>query len=129
VIDTRKASAIAASVNVDTIIQIDDEIVFSAKHEDRDDVDRALARLGLCWSERVDLARVSVLGGGMKSHPGVAPDIFAVVRDLGLQAEFVSTSPITISFYVPSGDAAAVVQTLHARLRPGQRSWFGGTAA
>jgi aspartate kinase len=116
------AALAAASVNVDTIIQIDDEIVFSATKEERDDVARALASLGLCWIERLDLGRITVVGGGLKSHPGIAADIFAVIRDLGLEAEFVSTSPIKISFYVPGASVEETVQALHARLRPGLRT-------
>jgi aspartate kinase len=116
------AALAAASVNVDTIIQIDSEIVFSATYEEREDVARVLTELGAAWTERRDLGRVSVVGGGMKSHPGVAADIFAVIRDLGLEAKFVSTSPIKISFYVPGAAVEETVQALHARLRPGLRA-------
>jgi aspartate kinase len=116
------AALAAASVNVDTIIQIDSEIAFSATHEERDDVARVLTGLGVSWTERLDLGRVSVVGGGMKSHPGIAADIFAVIRDLGLEAKFVSTSPIKISFYVPGAAVEEAVQALHARLRPELRA-------
>src|SRR3977135_3852904 len=74
------AALAAASVNVDTIIQIDSEIVFSATPEQREDVARSLTGLGVDWTERLDLGRVSVVGGGMKSPPGIAADIFAVIR-------------------------------------------------
>ncbi|HWH05659.1 MAG TPA: aspartate kinase, partial [Gaiellaceae bacterium] len=61
-----------ASVNVDTIVQTGEEIVFSAPVEDRDDAARTLDGLGLAWSSRDDLGKVSLVGAGMKSHPGVA---------------------------------------------------------
>ena len=102
-----------ASVNVDTIIQIDPEIVFSAPREDRSDVAAALERLGARWSERDDLGKVSLVGAGMKSHPGVAGRTFAALRDLAVAPEFISTSPIKISFYVPQRDVERTVRTLH----------------
>jgi aspartate kinase len=111
-----------ASINVDTILQIDSEIVFSTTHEERDAVTRVLTGLGAVWTERLDLGRVSVVGNEMKSHPGIAAAIFAVIRDLGLEAEFVSTSPIKVSFYVPATAVDETVQALHARLRPGLRA-------
>jgi aspartate kinase len=108
-----------ASVNVDTIIRVDNEFVFSSALDECDDVAHVLAGLGVRWSSRVDLGRVSIVGGGMKSHPGIAAAIFAVVSDLGLEARFVSTSPIKISFYVPCAALDRTVRALHARLRPG----------
>ena len=102
-----------ASVNVDTIIQIDPENVFSATREDRSDVAAALERLGARWSERDDLGKVSLVGAGMKSHPGVAGRTFAALRDLAVAPEFISTSPIKISFYVPQRDVERTVRTLH----------------
>jgi aspartate kinase len=102
-----------ASVNVDTIIQAGDEIVFSAPAEDRADTRAALERLGARTSEHDDLGKVSVIGAGMKSHPGVAARTFATLRDLGVQPRFVSTSPIKIAFYVPHDDVERTVQALH----------------
>ena len=102
-----------ASVNVDTIIQIDPEIEFSAPREDRSDFAAALDRLGARWSERDDLGKVSLVGAGMKSHPGVAGRTFAALRDLAVTPEFISTSPIKISFYVPHRDVERTVRTLH----------------
>src|ERR687888_1321816 len=59
-------SALAdAPVSVDTIIQTDGEIVFSAPLADRGDIEAALERLGARWEERDDLGKVSVVGAGM----------------------------------------------------------------
>jgi aspartate kinase len=110
------ASLAAASVNVDGLIQIDDEIVFSAPREQRADVARALAWLGLCWTERLDLGRITVVGGELTNHPGIAARIFAVIRNLDVDAEFVSISPDRISFYVPDEAVKATVQALHQHL-------------
>jgi aspartate kinase len=103
----------AASINVDTIIQIHSEIVFSAPLEDRADTAAALERLGANWSERVDLGKVSVVGAGMKSHPGVAARTFGTLRQLGVDPRFVATSPIKIAFYVGHDDVERAVKALH----------------
>src|SRR3954464_12892320 len=108
-----------ASVNVDTIVQTGDDIVFSAPVEDRPDAERALDTLGANWSARDDLGKVSLVGAGMKSHPGVAAKTFATLEDAGIDAPVVSTSPIKIACHVPSADADRAVQALHAAFELG----------
>jgi aspartate kinase len=102
-----------AEVNVDTIIQMDSRIVFSAPLEDRRHAEEALTRLGTRFTEQVGLGKVSIVGAGMKSHPGVAARTFAAVRDLGVEPKFVATSPIKIAFYVPHDDVERAVRALH----------------
>jgi len=102
-----------ASVSVDTIIQTGDDIVFSAPIEDRAGTEAALARLDANWKERDDLGKVSVVGAGMKSHPGIAARTFATLRDLGVEPDLVATSPIKIAFYVPQEDVERTVVALH----------------
>ena len=102
-----------ASVNVDTIVQTSDEIVFSAPVEDRRDAARALDGLGVEWSARDDLGKVSIVGAGMKSHPGVAAKTFATLRGCGIEAPIVSTSPIKIACHVASTDVERAVRALH----------------
>jgi aspartate kinase len=104
----------AASVNVDTIVQTQiDEIVFSAPPEDRGDATRALDGLGLEWQARDDLGKVSLVGAGMKSHPGVAARTFATLADAGIEPAVVSTSPIKIACHVASSDVERAVRALH----------------
>jgi aspartate kinase len=103
----------AASINVDTIIQIGSEIVFSAPLEDRAETVAALESLGARWTERDDLGKVSIVGAGMKTHPGVAARTFTTLRDLGVDPRFVATSPIKIAFYVGSDDVERAVKALH----------------
>ena len=103
----------AASVNVDTVIQIGAGVVFSAPQEDRDDAAGALDRLGVSWTEREGLGKVSVVGAGMKSHPGVAAKTFGTLSDIGVESHFVSTSPIKIAFYVARDDVERAVKALH----------------
>jgi aspartate kinase len=102
-----------AGVNVDTIIQVGDEIIFSAPTADAAETESALAQVGSKWERTDGLAKVSVIGAGMKSHPGVAARTFATLRELGAEARYVVTSPIKISFYVERDDAERTVLALH----------------
>ena len=103
----------AASVNVDTVIQIGTDIVFSSPIEDKHDVEDALTKLGANWTEQTDLGKVSVVGAGMRSNPGVAASAFATLRSLDVEPRYVSTSPIKIAFFVPRDDVERSVQALH----------------
>ena len=107
------AALAQASVNVDTIVQTGREVVFSAPVEDRDDAARALDGLGVEWSARDDLGKVSLVGAGMKSHPGVAAKTFATLEQAGIEAPIVSTSPIKIACHVPTDDVDRAVRALH----------------
>jgi len=102
-----------AGVNVDTIVQTGPEIVFSAPADDRDAATDVLDRLDVQWSARDDLGKVSVIGAGMKSHPGVAAKAFATLADAGIQPEVVTTSPIKIACHVRTDDVDTAVVELH----------------
>jgi aspartate kinase len=107
-------SALAeAPVSVDTIIQTDGPILFSAPLEDREETAAVLDRLGAKWNEQDGLGKVSVIGAGMKSHPGIAARTFATLRDLGVEPQLVATSPIKIAFYVPQDEVERAVKGLH----------------
>jgi aspartate kinase len=64
-----------------------------------------------------DIAKVSVIGAGMKSNPGVAADIFEALADAGINIEIISTSSIRVSCVVPRKDAERAVNVLHERLK------------
>ena len=103
-----------ASVNVDTIVQTSDtEIVFSAPTSDHDEVARVLDRLGVTWRSRDDLGKVSLIGAGMKSHPGVAARMFAVLDEESIEPRIVTTSPIKVACHVPREDVERAVKALH----------------
>jgi aspartate kinase len=102
-----------AGASVDTVVQTGDEIVFTAPARDRDAVVATLDELGAPWSARDDLGKVSVIGAGMKSHPGVAALTFSTLDELGIQTELVTTSPIKIACHVPSGEVEHAVRALH----------------
>jgi len=103
-----------ASVNVDTIVQTGPEILFSAPNEDRADAERVLERLDVRWTGRDDLGKVSIVGAGMKSHPGIAAKTFATLREHGIEPVVVTTSPIKIACHVASDEVETAVQALHA---------------
>jgi aspartate kinase len=107
------AALAQAGVNVDTIVQTGPEIVFSAPVEDRRDAARVLDSFDVDWSARDDLGKVSLVGAGMKSHPGVAAKTFATLEDAGIDMPIVSTSPIKIACHVASADVDRAVEALH----------------
>jgi aspartate kinase len=102
-----------AGVNVDTIVRTGSEILFSAPAEDREAAREALDGLGVDWNARDDLGKVSVVGAGMKSHPGVAAKAFETLAAAGIELEVVITSPIKIACHVRGEDVERAVVELH----------------
>jgi aspartate kinase len=103
-----------ASVNVDTIIRTGDDVVFSAPDEDHASVASTLDGLdGVTWSVRDDLGKVSVIGAGMKSHPGIAARTFSTLAELGIESPVVTTSPIKIACYVSRDEVERALSALH----------------
>ncbi|HZO96332.1 MAG TPA: aspartate kinase [Gaiellaceae bacterium] len=64
-----------------------------------------------------EIAKITVVGAGMKSHPGVAAAIFEALADAGINIEIISTSSIRVSCVVPSSEAERAVNVIHERLR------------
>jgi aspartate kinase len=107
-------SALAAvQVNVDTILQVGDAIVFSAPNDDDETTARTLDELGADWTSDAGLGKVSVVGAGMKSHPGVAATAFATLEANDIEPVIVSTSPIKITCHVRRDDVERAVAALH----------------
>jgi aspartate kinase len=61
-----------------------------------------------------DIARVSLIGAGMKSNPGVAATMFEVLAEHGVNIEMISTSAIRVSCVVGRADMETAVTALHA---------------
>jgi len=113
------------SVNVDMIVQnVSDQgmtdISFTVPTED---VPRAvalleggvLAELGISAVSTDDtVGRVSVIGAGMKSNPGVAATMFETLADNGINIEMISTSAIRVSCVVAADRAEEAVVLLHS---------------
>ena len=60
-----------------------------------------------------DIAKVSIVGAGMKAESGIAAKMFRILSDHGINIEMISTSAIRISCVVRGGDLEAAVLTLH----------------
>ncbi len=64
------------------------------------------------------VGKVSLVGAGMKSHPGVAAKVFRTLADGGINIEMISTSTIRISCVVRGDDVQRAVQVLHDAFEP-----------
>jgi aspartate kinase len=118
--------AVAADgINVDMIVQ-------NVSHEGKTDVSFTIPREDLARLERLlsgvvkdvgafrfstdgDIAKISLVGAGMKSHPGVAAEMFDALASEGVNIEMISTSSIRISCVVRAADAKRAVQAIHTR--------------
>jgi aspartate kinase len=111
------------AVNVDMIVQNEShdgstDISFTVPKEDlaiAADVSRAVANeLGAREVHTDDdVARVSLIGAGMKTHPGVAATMFETLAAAKVNIEMISTSSIRISCVVRAGEIEKAVQALH----------------
>jgi aspartate kinase len=64
-----------------------------------------------------DVAKVSLVGAGMKSHPGVAADMFEALAEAGINIEIISTSSIRISCVLRASEVDRAVRAVHERFR------------
>src|SRR2546429_277152 len=65
-------------------------------------------------TEQETMGQVSLVGAGMKSHPGVAAKAFTVIGEAGINIEMISTSPIKISCVISQADVEKAVVQLAA---------------
>lgn len=114
-----------ANVNVDMIDQNVPtstgrlaEISFTVPREDLRAALHSLAPLaGESFSELIEqeeIGKVSIVGAGMRSHPGVAAKVFRVLAAEGVNIEMISTSPIKISCVIDRKRVERAVQVLHS---------------
>ncbi|MBA9025804.1 aspartate kinase [Peribacillus huizhouensis] len=118
-------------LNVDIIIQsITDtgttNLTFSIKTKDVREVLNVLeSNKKELQFERIetesDLAKVSIVGSGMVSNPGVAAEMFAILADAGIQVKMVSTSEIKVSTVIPDKEMVRAVETLHVKFQLDER--------
>jgi aspartate kinase len=114
-----------AGCNVDTIIQNkplgdgrDAEVSFTISSEDLRAADEALEpvlrELGVAQLDTdPEIGKVSIIGAGMRSHPGVAAKVFETLADQGINIEMISTSPIKISCVIRADAVPAAARALH----------------
>ena len=114
-----------ANVNVDMIVQAHARTADTANMEftvGKRDAQRAIAvveglkaELGFEGSALdEDVAKVSVIGVGMRSHAGVAKTMFKALADKGVNIQVISTSEIKISVLIESAYTELAVRALHA---------------
>src|SRR5262250_3316561 len=75
------------------------------------DVVREIGARGIVHDERV--AKVSIVGVGMRSHSGVASTMFAALAHEGINIQMISTSEIAVSCVIEDKYAELAVRTLH----------------
>ena len=61
------------------------------------------------------IAKVALVGAGMKTHPGVAADMFSALAEADINIEMISTSPIRIACVIRGTDVDRAVKALHER--------------
>lgn len=121
-------SALAkAGVNVDTIIQNVSaagftDISFTVESDGLKAAKATVERLVPAMSAKgstydSNIATVSLVGAGMKTHPGVAADMFGVLSKNKINIEMISTSPIKISCVIQKRQAEMAVKELHKHFR------------
>ena len=120
-----------AGINVDMIIQnigeaASTDISFTVP---KGEVERAVASLKKIAakvgfgkiSADVNVAKVSVVGIGMRSHAGVAAAMFEILGKNRINIEMISTSEIKISCVVKKTDAERAVKILHEQFKLGKK--------
>jgi len=90
-------------------------------------VERLVEEIGALRFESDDgIAKISLVGAGMKSHPGVAADMFGALADEGINIDMISTSSIRISCVIREADAERAVRAVHARFGLGDEPAAAG---
>ena len=94
------------------------DISFTLPREDGQTAMAALAKLRsdvgydhLMYDD--EIGKVSLIGAGMRSHPGITARFFAALANAGVNIEMISTSEIRISVIVDEADVSAAVQATH----------------
>ncbi len=77
-----------------------------------------------------NIAKISLIGAGMRSHPGVSATFFKAIADAGINVEMISTSEIRISVVTRADAAKSAVQAIHTAFgldADGEAVVYGGT--
>ena len=113
----------ASKVNVDIILQSvgrdgTKDITFTVTEDQESDAVKALESLKDTLTYKTltsdtTISKVSVVGAGMESHPGVAAKMFEALSDAGINIQMISTSEIKISVLIDKADADRAVVAIH----------------
>jgi aspartate kinase len=110
------------NINVDMIIQNEPvshdggaDLSFTVESEDLESAVEAIrmedSEIGIETDEA--MGKVSIVGAGMRSHPGVAAKVFRVLGENKINIEMISTSPIKISCVIRADQVPQAVEALH----------------
>ncbi len=109
-------------LNVDMIVQnvsregITD-VSFTIPKDDlahaRKVIERVAEEIGVAFDTDADIAKISLIGAGMKTHPGVAALMFDAMAEAGINLEMISTSAIRISCVIRAAEVERAVRALH----------------
>lgn len=112
------------NVNVDMIIQNVSEdgttdISFTAPKDDlsraRKALEEVVAQTGArTWVVDDSIAKVSLVGAGMRTHPGISAKMFKTLAEADVNIDLISTSPIRISCVISADQVATAVRALHS---------------
>jgi aspartate kinase len=116
-----------AGVNIDMIVQNvsahgTTDISFTLPKSDlgtaKPILDGLAAEVGATSIDLDDgIAKISLVGAGMKSHPGVAADMFEALAEAGINIEIISTSSIRVSCVVRGSEVEQAVRAVHDKFR------------
>lgn len=120
----------AEGINVDMIVQTTKQgpvtdLLFTICQDDyaltRQLIEQLSAKLGIkdvLYNDR--LAKVSIVGAGMMSNPGVAAAMFGTLADNDINIEVISTSEIKVSCLIAADRVETAVRAIHDRFRLGE---------
>jgi aspartate kinase len=113
-----------SNINIDMIVQnvsLDGrtDISFTVPHSDtlaaRGVLEPLVQEIGADGIKVDDeIAKISLVGAGMKTHPGVAAKMFGALAAAGVNIEMISTSTIRVSVVVSRNQVETAVQAVHA---------------
>ena len=114
-----------AKINIDIILQSvgrdgTKDITFTVTEDQSDDALAALEEIKdiLEYKKIVadtSISKVSIVGAGMETHPGVASKMFEALADANINIQMISTSEIKISVLIDQVDADRAVSAIHAK--------------
>lgn len=111
-------------VNVDMILQtpaVDGvtDVAFTVPLDELNLIDAPITRISKevgasGWRADSEIGTVSLIGAGMKTHPGIAARMFETLAEHRINIQMISTSPIKISCVIPEAQLEDAVRSLHA---------------
>jgi aspartate kinase len=131
-----------SGINMDMIVQNVSvhesgatDVTFTCPRGDATNAELALRRIEKAVNFKdidtdENIAKISLVGAGMRSHPGVSATFFKAIADAGVNVEMISTSEIRISVVTRAEDAEKAVNAIHTAFgldADGEAVVYGGT--